>query len=126
MIDTIFQINDRHIQSERSRAVLKTIILHTSLTYQTYQKGALKATLSIMVIDTSGPNLDVLSPPIVTYAWLHFRSGLVAGYVINGKVSHDELVKLVETNHQHQTMCHAPVRADSPDINISELRHFAC
>lgn len=117
MIDTIFQTIDRHLQSERSRAVLKTIIHHSSIIHKTYQEGSLRATLSIMVVDTADSKLNALTPPIVTYAWLHFKSGRVDGYVINGKASHDELVNLVETNYQHEIMCHAPV---APNRSILE------
>lgn len=109
MIDTIFQTINRHLQSERSRAVLKTIIHHSSISHKTYQEGSLRATLSIMVVDTANPNLNSLSPPVLVYIWLHLRSGRVVGYVINGKVNQDELVNLVDTNYQHETMCHAPV-----------------
>ncbi|MFZ6689284.1 PcfJ domain-containing protein [Undibacterium sp. SXout11W] len=109
MIDTIFPFLDRHFDSERSWVISKTINLHTCISHQVYKEGSLKATLSIMVVDTADPNLNVLSPPVLTYAWLHLRSGQVSGCVINGKANHDDLVKLVEANHQHETMCHAPV-----------------
>jgi hypothetical protein len=109
MIDTFFQIIDRHLRNERTRAVLGTIAQHTSISHKAFKEGSLRATLFIMVVDTANPNLNVLSPPVLTYAWLHLRSGRVVGYVINSKANDDELVNLDETNHQHETMCHAPV-----------------
>jgi len=68
---------DEHFQHERNRAAAKAILDQTEVRHLTYPKGPLEAALVIGMVDTGSAISYALSPPWLTYAWLHLRSGQV-------------------------------------------------